>query len=509
MTHIPTPQQLHQTLLQADNYPHPAEHIEHISTHISDLYLAGDYVYKLKKNRKFGFLDFSTLARRKFYCEEEIRLNRRFAPELYLRVIPLSCRNGQIRLDDTEGEIIDYAVVMRRFDRGQELDVLLQAGKLTLEHIIELAETIATFHQHIPAAKADSPWGNPAAVIQPIRDNFTELYRHPHSAGQQALLAQTAAWVEQEWTRVSALAVERKQQGFIRECHGDLHLGNIALIDDKITPFDGIEFNPALYWIDVMSELAFPLMDLESYQRPNYANELLNQYLSHSGDYAGLQMLTLYKVYRALVRAKVDALQAAQQDDEQSRKPFSTRTEHYIALAARYTQPKTPVLFITHGLSGAGKTWQSRNIARETGVIHLRSDVERKRLFAGCTESLYSAATTEQTYQYLLQCAKTLLQSGFSPLVDATFTDRRYRDWFADLAATQQTRCVILDFVTPEEQLRKNISQRQQQGTDASDADLSVLEQQLQRYQPLSADEDYLTLAFGQPLPLAQLKALA
>jgi hypothetical protein len=496
---------IHNALLQPSSYPHGVEKIEHISTHISDIYLTGAYVYKFKKPLKFGFLDFSTLALRKFYCEEEIRLNRRFAAQLYVRVVAVSLRDGKICLDDNQGEIIEYAVLMRQFDRSQELDFLLEQHQLTPAQMDELAETIAAFHDRAEPVDTDSEFGNPASVIEPLRDNFTDLYRQPHSLALQDQLEQLETWVEQEWQRIKPVTAERKQQGFVRECHGDLHLGNIAIIDGRITPFDGIEFNPSLYQIDVMSELAFPLMDLDSHQRPELANQLLNQYLSQRGDYGGLRILTLYKVHRALVRAKINALQAAQQTDEQQCKKLRTQTGHYVALATRYTHDKTPQLFITHGLSGSGKTWQSRKIACKTGAIHIRSDVERKRLFAGHTDNLYAADISERTYQHLLHCAETVLQAGFNVIIDATFLDYPRRALFQQLAERLQTRCLILHFDTPEAQLRKNISQRQQQGKDASDANLQVLENQLRNYQPLNDRENHITIKFGQNLTLTDL----
>lgn len=504
-------QLIQQALQTPSTYPHPAEKIEHISTHISDIYLTGNYVYKLKKSLKFGFLDFSTLALRKWYCAEEIRLNRRFAPDLYLRVVAISLRDGEVRLDDErsdDGEIIEYAVLMRQFDRSQELDFLLRQNHLTQEHINELAETIAVFHDQAQPVDTDSEYGNPGSVIEPLRDNFTDLYQHPHSLVFQDQLEALESWVEQEWQHKKPLTLARKQQGFIRACHGDLHLGNIAVIDGKVTPFDGIEFNPALYQIDVMSELAFPLMDLDSHQRPELAHQLLNQYLSHTGDYAGLRLLTLYKVHRALVRSKINALQAAQQTDPEISRRLMQQTGHYTELATRYIQPRQPVMFITHGLSGSGKTWQSRNIAQAIGAIHIRSDVERKRLFAESTNDLYATDTTAQTYQYLLKLAQTTLSSGFHVIIDATFLDRQQRDLFRELAENLEVRCLVLHFATPEAQLRKNISQRQQQGTDASDADLQVLESQLQHYQPLGEHEEYFTLEFGQDLPLRQLRMI-
>lgn len=498
-------QLIHTTLLRPAAYRHPVKQIEFVSTHISQIYLTGDYVYKIKKPVRFSFLDFSTPELRKHYCAEEIRLNRRFAPDLYLRVVAISYRDGRIWLDDDQGEVIEYAVLMRQFNRQQELDFLLQQGKLTSDHIEELAEAVAAFHDKAEPADKNSAYGDANSVIQPVRDNFSDLYAHPHSAVIQDDLKKLEDWVEQEWTDKQSVAAERKTLGYIRECHGDLHLGNVAIINDKVTPFDGIEFDPSLYQIDVMSDLAFPLMDLEYRQQYPLANQLLNTYLSHTGDYHGLQLLPLYKVHRALVRAKINTLLAAQQKDAQDKKPLIQQAEHYIRLAGSYTTKHTPVIFITHGLSGSGKTWQSRIIARQNGLIHLRSDVERKRLFAAADDPLYSAATTEQTYQHLQTLSRSIISAGFSVIVDATFLGHRQREAFRQLARQLQAKSLILHFATEEPQLRENIIKRQRQGQDASDADLQVLDLQLQHYQPLQADEDQLIITFGQDLPLQQI----
>lgn len=497
---------VHQAFLQKDCYSYPVDNVDYVSTHISHIYLTGDYVYKIKKSVSFNFLDFSTLALRKHFCEEEIRLNQRLAPELYLRVVPISWWNNQVMIDCTDGEVIEYAVLMRQFDRSQELDSLLNQGELSDRHIEELAVTVARFHEQAAQVDKNSAFGNEQNVIQPMRNNFIELYSQPHSDAVEITLESLEKWTKASWEHNKQFALERKNAGYIRECHGDLHLGNIAVIDEKVTPFDGIEFNPELYNIDVMSDLAFPVMNLEDYDQPQLANQLLNEYLSQTGDYQGLRLLNLYKVYRALVRAKVNALQASQQQEWEQREQLSHRAEHYIQLADRYTKERPAVMFLTHGLSGSGKTWQSRRIAPQINAIHIRSDVERKRLYAATESDLYSDGLTAQTYQHLQALSTTIIQSGYSVIVDATFLDSEQRDWFYELAKQIETRCMVLHFETPVEQLRDNTRRREQQGSDASDADLTVLDLQLQHYQPLRSDEARCVISFGQDLPIEAIR---
>ncbi len=467
-----------QSLLKLDAYPHPVSAIELIETHISWVILTGQYAYKIKKPVQFDFLDFSTLEKRSFYCEEELRLNRRFATNLYLQVVPITgtVKNAQINGD---GEIIDYALQMQQFTASQVLSEMVNQGRLEVEIIDQLADLVANFHHHANVDTTDSCYGSITEIRHWFLGNFANIYPLVENDRFLQQLTELENWGEQELLKNESLIRQRKQQGVIRECHGDLHLGNIAVLDNCVTPFDGIEFNPALRWIDVIDEVAFVMMDLEQHNLKPFAYRFLNRYLHHSGDYHGLNLLRYYLVYRALVRTKVALL----------REPSHLyAAKSYAALAEKFSRFKTPFLLITHGYSGSGKSTFSAKLAETLGMVHLRSDVERQRLFSK-SKNKYSAEHTPQTYQTLADFAVDILAAGFSVIIDATFLKFEQRALFQTLAATQQVRFVILDFQATEEELSCRIIQRQQLNNDISEATLEVLQQQLKTAQPLTTNE--------------------
>lgn len=303
------------SLLSAEIYPHPVNQLRLIETHISWVILTGPYAYKIKKPVNLGFLDFSSLEQRKLYCEEELRLNKRTAPSIYLGVVPITGSTTQPQLDG-KGEAIEYAVKMRQFPQDAQLDHLLEQGGLKAAHMDAFARLVADFHQQVAVAGADDNYGEPDQVMQPVEENFEQIGQHQLTSQQQQLLDELHAWSTTEYQRLETQLAQRKQQGFIRECHGDMHLRNLAWIDEQAVAFDGIEFNANLRWIDVISEVAFLVMDLQDRNQPELAQRFLNAYLEITGDYAGLSLLPFYLVYRALVRAKVAAIRAGQQDIE-------------------------------------------------------------------------------------------------------------------------------------------------------------------------------------------------
>jgi aminoglycoside phosphotransferase family enzyme/predicted kinase len=491
-----------QALLNPAAYPHPVTHIELVETHISWVLLTGQYAYKIKKNVQFDFLDFSTLEKRHFYCQEELRFNSRFAPDLYLQVVPItgSAEHPQI---NGSGEAIEYAVQMQQFDGSQLLSHIADRGELSHAIIDQLAELTANFHKNAKSDTSNSPFGTPQETHHWFQGNFAHIRPLINNERFLQQILQLEHWGEQALLKNKRLMELRKQQGFIRECHGDLHLGNITLIDGIVTLFDGIEFNPGLHWIDTISEIAFVIMDLQHRGFNQLAHRFLNRYLSVSGDYEGLALLPYYLVYRALVRCKVALLRW-----EQHRNPQDLQeAESYANLAENYSQPKPAQLFITHGYSGSGKSTFSAQIAESVdienlGIIHLRSDVERKRLIYKpeqdqsqesssneVNQGLYTPDNVLLVYRRLLELASSLLDAGFSVLIDAAFLQSEQREMFADLAANKQVDFVILDFHAPELELKRRISERQQSGNDASEATLAVLEHQLKTAQTFSGNE--------------------
>jgi len=476
---------------------------ELVETHISWLILTDDYAYKLKKAVDLGFLDYSTLERRRRFCAEEIRLNRRTAPQIYLEAVPV-----RGTLDNpyfgAEGPVLEYAVKMRRFAPGLLLDELLHAGRLAPPLIDTLARNVAAFHAAAARVDPASPWGTPEAAWQPVRENFEQILPRLHDAAQKAQVEQIAAWAAAERERLAPLLARRRADGHIRECHGDLHLGNIVLLAGEPLPFDGIEFNDGLRWIDTISDSAFLMMDLQARGRSDYAWRFLDAYLQHSGDYAALPLLPWYLSYRAMVRAKVAAIRAAQSEDTAVSRQAAEDITAYLRLAAGYAAPRRPCLLITHGLSGSGKTRHSQVLLEQLGLVRLRSDMERKRLFglsagersgSAVDSGIYTAQAGERTYAHLLATADGILRAGQPVLIDATFLQRARRDAFRHLAQRLGIPFRIVSFNASAAELRRRVSQRSARGNDASEADLAVLERQLAAQEPLDDDERRQCLA--------------
>ncbi len=504
-----------QSLLKPEAYPHPVSAVALRETHISWVFLTGDFAYKVKKPIDFGFLNFTSLDRRKFYCEEEIRLNRRLAPSIYLSVVPILQTSGGIRmglqgaLEAEAGEIIDYAVQMRQFSPDLTLDRVEEAEGLSPEQIDRIAQMVADFHAAIARAPASSEFGTPEQLIGPPRDNF----RDTHVQGFETQLETLRAWTEQEWNRLRPVFAERKAGGFVRECHGDMHLGNIALVDGEPLIFDCIEFNDPFRWIDVISDAGFLVMDLVERGHPDHAYRFLNRYLELTGDYAGLAVLRFYLVYRAMVRAKVASLRLSQTTGAHLREEFA----HYVQLALTFRAPAPTALILTCGLSGSGKTRASREmIAR--GMMRVRSDVERKRLFSLAPEAksgsaldsgIYTASAASQTYDRLLSLSETILGSGYCAVADATFLEEERRKPFVDLAAKAGVPVFIVHCTASPDTLRARVQRRLAKGLDASEAGLEVLEAQLQRGYRFSESEQKIVYTLNTEDEEARAQTLA
>ena len=482
-------------LLTPEHYDHPVSGIELLETHISWVILTGPYAYKIKKPVNFGFLDFSTLPKRRHFCDEELRLNRRLAPDIYLEVVPIF---GPVEAPHLkpDGDIIEYAVKMRQFAQSAQLDRILQQGKLPAAYMDAIAEVMAGFHLAIDQADATSEFGHPQQIWQPVAENFAQIRERETRAAILKQLDALDHWSQASFERLQPVFSQRQHDGFVRECHGDLHLRNIAWFEDRPIIFDCIEFNPNLRWIDVISDLAFLFMDLIDRKQSALAYRLLDRYLSRTGDYAGLAVLPFYFVYRAMVRAKVDRIRLSQSDVSASERTAEEQEfASYLQLAKTFVQRPKPILMITWGLSASGKSTVSDRLLQAMGAIRLRSDVERKRLAgmdfmtrarADIGDGIYSPQMSERTYDYLLDQAAAVLAAGFPVIVDAAFLDAQRREPFAQLAQRLELPFVILQCVASASNLRQRISQRQ---ADASDADLAILEHQLSRFTPLLDDE--------------------
>ncbi|MGJ0514785.1 MAG: AAA family ATPase [Methylomicrobium sp.] len=496
----PNPElKLIQGLMSPTAYPHSVAEVRLIETHISWVLLTGEYAYKIKKPVDFGFLNFSTLEQRLHYCHEEVRLNRRLAADWYLEVVPITGSYEQPGIDGN-GVAIEYAVKMRQFPTVMTLKDRVKAGNFGPSEIDRISDLLADFHAHVARASGDSPYGDSADIRHWFEENSVHLRPRLQEADQIRQLQTIEAWGQAEWQSKAALMAQRKRSGFVRECHGDMHLGNMTQVDGEIVFFDCIEFNPMLRWIDVISEAAFLIIDLLHFKLDILAFRFLNRYLQHTGDYQGVALLRYYLVYRALVLAKVSLLRAEQQHDSAQREQNLAEYGVYADLAARFTQTPSPILLITHGFSGSGKSYYASRLAEHLGAVQIRSDIERKRLHGfdaaqstGSTTNggIYTPDATHLTYDRLASEAQIVLESGFTAIVDATFLKSAQREQFRQLATRCGVEFKILAFQAAGHVLNERILQRHQ---DASEATIEVLQRQQQSAEPLSQEERAYTI---------------
>jgi aminoglycoside phosphotransferase family enzyme/predicted kinase len=475
-------------LLRAEAYPHPVtEPIRLVETHISWVLLTGELAYKLKKPIRLSFLDYSTLERRHELCEEEVRLNRRHAPDLYLGVSTIGGSVSAPRVDGGE-PALEYAVRMRQFAAQDELVALLDSGAVTARDLEALGASVARLHLGAAPAAPGTTYGSPEVVQRVTFDNFAELRRLPEAAAWRDALQSLEERLSSLHAARSALLRERREEGWVRECHGDLHCGNVVRWQERLTPFDGIEFDPGLRFIDVVNDIAFLVMDLAERGRDDLRLAALQAWLETLGDFAGLPLLQYYETYRALVRAKVAALRALQVAvDAPSRAKAIAECSRYLAWADGRIRERAPVLVITCGLSGSGKTWLARQLREPLRALHVRSDVERKRLAGLAPEAdsrsppdagIYTRDYTTRTYDRLHECAAAALLGGESIIVDAAFLRRDERLRFLALAESIHARAALVHCHAPPDTLRERVIARSATRSDASEAGLDVLQRQ-------------------------------
>ncbi len=517
-------QELITALSEPKHYPHPVSEIRVIETHISWVILTGEIAYKIKKPVNFGFLDFTSLESRKHYCYEELRLNQRLAPDIYQEVVamcgsPATPKLTRLELTNPEPAVIpskkqtstadtttdsdsltadsdnseinssaepfEYAVKMRQFDDSLRLDRLLQKNALTNAHIDALSQQIADFHLVVPHASNDGPWGEPDTVWQVVSDNFAHTGEHLDSLDDWMELQQLAYQVSQQFRSLSSKIKQRKREGNIRECHGDLHLANTTLLDNQVRLFDCIEFNLEFRWIDTICDLAFLLMDLEANQQYAFSNRCLNRYLEITGDYDGTQLLNFYKGYRAMVRAKVAVI---------GKECDLVEYRRYIRLALSYANKPAPVLFLMHGVSGSGKSYLSQQLLEHSGAIRIRSDVERKRLhrelsLKGDNLEMYGNEMNVHTFNHLKALTRKLIRAGETVIVDATFIRERTRQSYIRMAEKLGVEIRIISCTCNQTLMEQRLARRIAEGADPSYSDVKIMQQQQKIKQPLTRAE--------------------
>lgn len=479
--------------MKPEAYPHTVASFDLIETHISWVILTGTFAYKIKKSVKLDFLDFSTLESRRHFCEEELRLNQRMAPSLYLNVVPI-CDSDKGPEVSGEGRVLEYAVKMRQFRQSAQLDKQLDAGSLTEHDMGDLAETIAAYHRDADVIDFSRAQDAVQQVRAPQLDNFPPIA----SAADMHSTDRVREWTTQSLRELEQTLIERHKNGFVRECHGDLHLANLVRLSSGIVAFDCVEFSAALRNIDVISDIAFLAMDLVARARHDLAATFVNRYLECTGDYSGMSVFGLYFVYHSMIRAKVAAVRSGERREAQEREEDIAKLKHQLAVAIRWIDRSPPIAVGMRGFSGSGKTWLSTRLLSQLPAVRVRSDIERKR-YLGIDESAsseskpgqgaYTTRLRADIYTSIMEIVDGLIEAGFSVIVDASFLLRTDRQLLEALAERKGATLVWIDVTADDEELVRRLQLRSAAGEDASEADTGVLDYQREHMDPLTAAE--------------------
>lgn len=499
-------------LLQSSAYPEPSARVELVQTHISWVFLTERYVYKVKRPVDFGFADFTTLERRRHFCEEEVRLNRRLAPDLYLGVVPIAREPADRIAVEGRGETVEYAVKMLRLPADRMLDALLRRGQADAAMLERIADKVAAFHA---AAETGGAIDRIGGSLETIRTNTEENFQQTEPFIGRTLTpdqhAAIAAYTRFFRTRNARLFAERVRQGRIRDCHGDLHAGNIC-VQNGLYIYDCIEFTERFRYGDVASEVAFLAMDLDARGRPGLGRAFVRRYLAQSGD-AGLEaLLPFYQCYRAYVRGKVGGFRLADASlPAAEREQIAREAQSYFRLALSYTRgPDRPLrLIITLGLMGSGKSTQAERLAERLDAALIRSDVVRKELagleptarrYEPWGQGLYSDAASDSTYAALLERAREHLEAGRSTIIDASYRKAAWREAPRRLAQELGAQFWVLEATCPRDLLLQRLQRRAARGGSVSDGRPEILEAQERDFDPVPADWPHLVVDTARPI---------
>jgi aminoglycoside phosphotransferase family enzyme/adenylate kinase family enzyme len=480
-----------QALLDPKAYPETPQQVELVQTQMSFVFLTDEYVYKVKKPVNLGYLDYTTLDKRRFFCQREVELNRRLCPDVYLGVVTITRDKGDI-LVSGKGEIMEYAVKMCRLPRAGMMDVLLAQNQVSPEMVARIAQKLAEFH-HKAETNADiSAFGSLDTITQNTDENFTQTEKYIGNTISRETYPRIKNYTDNFVSKNTPLFRKRTQDGRIRDCHGDLHAAHICFTDG-ICIYDCIEFNDRFRYCDVASEVAFLAMDLDHYGQADLSRSFVNAYIDRSQDKELMELLKFYKCYRAYVRGKVESFKL---DD-----PYITEAEKrqtqgiatgYFDLAAAYTQSK-PVLFITTGLVGTGKTTIAQALASRLGLVVISSDITRKRLagiplaehrFEEFNTGLYSAEFSRLTYDKMFTEAEHILSERDSVIIDASFVKAEERRKAKQLAAKTNAEFMIIECTLDEKSITQRLAQRLKQDS-VSDGRWEIFESQKERFEPV------------------------
>lgn len=480
-----------------------------LQTHISYIALTGEYAYKIKKPVNFGFLDFSTLDKRKYYCDEELRLNKRLCPEMYLDVLPITQKNNTLELDG-DGTIVEYALKMKEFPQDSIMTNMLQQGKISEDTIDRLCNILIDFYSTQEPTEEVKGYGEVSAVNHNIEENFEQTRPMIDITVSKEIYGYIKDAVTKFFERKKDVFGQRMNEGKIFDCHGDLHSGNIAVIGDIIHIFDCIEFNDRFRFCDIASDIGFLAMDLDYQNYPYLSSYLIEEYVKKSDDVSLYSVLNFYKSYRAFVRGKVIGFQLNDPHIEPEKKNVLVKAaKKYFELAQYYTglfsldlQKHSPVLFLVAGLSGTGKSTVARKIAVDYHATQLNTDVVRKEI-AGIDQyeqhhdhlntGLYDPRRIDETYDQVMQRAEELLNKGQNVVLDATFQKRKYREMAQHIARKHHAACVMVHCICPDIVVHKRLEDRLKKKS-VSDGRWEIYLAQKKTFEPFTAEENTLVI---------------
>lgn len=502
------------SLLKTAAYPEPTSAVHLIQTHVSYIFLTDSFVYKVKKGVDFGFLNFSTMDRRRFYCEEEVRLNNRLSPDLYVGVVEVR-ETGTGASFSGSGRVIDYAVKMRRLPEEKMLHRLVDAGTATESQMVHLADVIARFHLAAETGEEFDKYGSSDFIHGNWEENFRmakDFINFTLSATDIRLMEK---WVNLFIEENKELFLTRIRERWIRECDGDLHMQNMCIVDERIYIFDCIEFNERFRYSDTAADVAFLAMDLDYHHREDLRDVFLDAYEERIGDTSFRQLLNFYKAYRAFVRGKVESLKALDSAiAEPERREAQKEAAQHFRLARRYTLVDRipPTLIITCGLMGSGKSFLAKNLSFDLGVPVVRTDAVRKSLFpeaaSGASNDfhagLYSPDAVQKTYEAAFLATADLLNQGKSVIVDAAFSSGQQRQRFRELALAQGAEFHILKVSCPEKIAKKRLLQRAEEKSDVSDGRWDLYHLQEREFS-MPASEDPSVVEIDTTRPEAEI----
>jgi uncharacterized protein len=497
-------------MLDPSFYPEKPRSVELLQTQMSFVFIAGDFVYKIKKPVNLGYLDYSTIEKREYYCRRELELNKRLCPGAYLDVVPVS-RSGSQFLPGKGQEIVDYAVKMRHLPQNQMLDVLLRRNEASRETMERIAGTIADFHARAETSEGISSFGSVDSIRRNTEENFDQTKSAVGRTLSESRYHRIAEYTRRFIMENVALFGQRVRAGRIRDCHGDMHAAHVC-VGDSICIYDCIEFNERFRYGDVASEVAFLSMDLDHYGRGDLSSDLVDAYVRKSGDGDMLKLLPFYKCYRAYVRGKVEGFKIDDSYLSQKEKDLALESAMgYFNLASFYARPR-PVLFATVGVTGTGKSTMASALARHTGAVVLSSDVIRKGLadipatehrFEVFGSGIYTQEFTRRTYDKMFALAAEHIACGRSVVLDATFIRKSDRVSASDIAAKHRADFLVVECRLSGDVIRQWLARRSRTGS-ASDGREEILEPQMKEFEPVDELPETRHIALDMMLPLGE-----